>query len=57
MQGGLFFLDMLETGIYLARRGMVALSLPVDAADIERFTGAVAEFALARAPLLRQTGR
>ncbi len=40
----LFFFDMLEAGIYLARRGMVALSLPVGAADLDRFVAAVSEF-------------
>ncbi len=49
----LFFFDMLESGIYLARRGMVALSLPVGAAEIGRFVGAVAEFVEARGPLLQ----
>lgn len=48
----LFFFDMLAAGIYLARRGMVALSLPVGQAECDRFVDAVAEFAAARAPLL-----
>lgn len=50
----LFFFDMLERGIYLARRGMVALSLPVTDKDLERFTAAVTEFVQARGPLLRR---
>jgi glutamate-1-semialdehyde 2,1-aminomutase len=49
----LFFFDMLEAGIYLARRGMVALSLPVAAPDIARFIAAVGEFVQSRGPLLR----
>ncbi len=49
----LFFLDMLAAGIYLARRGMSALSLPVAEADCARYVAAVEEFAAARAPLLR----
>ena len=48
----LFFLDMLAAGIYLARRGMVALSLPVTEADCGRFVAAVEEFIAARRPLL-----
>ena len=49
----LFFFDMLEAGIYLARRGMVALSLPVGPAECERFVAAVAEFCSVRGALLR----
>ncbi len=49
----LFFLDMLETGIYLARRGMAALSLPVGAPELDRYAGAVADFLAARGPLLQ----
>ncbi|MBR0648374.1 aminotransferase class III-fold pyridoxal phosphate-dependent enzyme [Roseomonas terrae] len=52
----LFFFDMLEAGIYLARRGMVALSLPVGDADLDRFVAAVAAFADNRAELLRVDG-
>jgi glutamate-1-semialdehyde 2,1-aminomutase len=52
----LFFFDMLEAGIYLARRGMVALSLPVAEVDLDRFAAAVAEFAENRADLLRTDG-
>jgi len=49
----LFFFDMLEAGIYLARRGMVALSLPVGPAECARFVSAVAEFCSVRGALLR----
>jgi glutamate-1-semialdehyde 2,1-aminomutase len=52
----LFFLDMAAAGFYLARRGMVALSLPVSEADITRFVAAVADFAQARAALLPRLG-
>ena len=52
----LFFFDMLEAGIYLARRGMVALSLPVTDADLDRFVAAVGDFADNRAELLRMDG-
>lgn len=49
----LFFFDMMKAGIYLARRGMVALSLPVGEAEMDRFVAAVGEFAESRAELLR----
>ncbi|MDJ0389074.1 aminotransferase class III-fold pyridoxal phosphate-dependent enzyme [Roseomonas sp. E05] len=52
----LFFFDMLAAGIYLARRGMVALSLPVGEAEMARFVAAVGEFAESRAELLRAGG-
>mgnify|MGYP001197260733 FL=1 len=48
----LFFFDMLAAGIYLARRGMAALSLPVTDADCARYVAAVEEFISARQPLL-----
>jgi glutamate-1-semialdehyde 2,1-aminomutase len=48
----LFFFDMLAAGIYIARRGMVALSLPVTDADCGRYVAAVEEFIAARRPLL-----
>jgi glutamate-1-semialdehyde 2,1-aminomutase len=50
----LFFFDMLAAGMYLARRGMVALMLPVTDADCERFVAAVEEFCAARKPVLAQ---
>ncbi len=49
----LFFLDLMAGGIYLARRGMVALSLPVGEAELARFVAAVENFCAARGPLLR----
>jgi glutamate-1-semialdehyde 2,1-aminomutase len=48
----LFFFDMLAAGIYIARRGMAALSLPVIDADCDRYLAAVEEFLAARKPLL-----
>ncbi|MDN3565322.1 aminotransferase class III-fold pyridoxal phosphate-dependent enzyme [Paeniroseomonas aquatica] len=48
----LFFFDLLAQGIYLARRGMAALSLPVGEADCARYVAAVEEFVAARKPLL-----
>jgi glutamate-1-semialdehyde 2,1-aminomutase len=53
----LFFFDMLEAGVYLARRGMAALSLPVGEAECARYVAAVEEFAAARQPLLAEAGR
>jgi len=53
----LFFFDMLEAGIYLARRGMTALSLPVGEAEAARFVEAVAGFAAERAPLIAALSR
>lgn len=47
----LFFFDMMAAGIYMARRGMVALSLPVGHAECERFVAAVDEYCASRAPL------
>ena len=48
----LLFLDMLERGFYLARRGMVALSLEVGAAELERFAAAFADWLDARGRVL-----
>jgi glutamate-1-semialdehyde 2,1-aminomutase len=49
----LFFFDLLQAGIYLARRGMVAMSLPVGEAECERFAQAVDAFCTTRGPLMR----
>jgi glutamate-1-semialdehyde 2,1-aminomutase len=48
----LFFFDMLERGIYLARRGMLILSLPIGAAECDWLVEAVEDFLTTRAPLL-----
>ena len=40
----LFFLDMLDRGFYLARRGMIALSLEVGEAELTRFETAIQDF-------------
>jgi glutamate-1-semialdehyde 2,1-aminomutase len=48
----LFFFDMMAAGIYLARRGLAALSLPVGDAECARYVEAVTEFAAVRGPLL-----
>lgn len=52
----LLFLDLLERGFYIARRGMVALSLVVGEAELAAFRDAVDEVLALRAPLLRAAG-
>jgi glutamate-1-semialdehyde 2,1-aminomutase len=49
----LLFLDLLERGYYIARRGMVALSLVVGEAERAGFVEAVDEFLALRGPLMR----
>jgi glutamate-1-semialdehyde 2,1-aminomutase len=53
----LFFFDMLERGIYLARRGFMALSLPIGAAEMERLEGAVGDFLDTRLDLVRESSQ
>jgi len=48
----LLFLDMLERGFYLARRGMVALSLEVGAAELDGFAAAFTDWLDARGRVL-----
>jgi len=48
----LFHLDMLERGFYLARRGMIALSLEIGDDECGSFCSAVAEFVAQRRTLL-----
>ena len=48
----LFFYDLIERGIYIARRGMMALSLPLTEADADLLFGAVDEFHKARRTLI-----
>jgi glutamate-1-semialdehyde 2,1-aminomutase len=50
---GLFFFDLLERGVYVARRGMMNLSLPIGATEIDALTGAFEEFVTVRGSLLR----
>jgi glutamate-1-semialdehyde 2,1-aminomutase len=50
---GLFFFDMLERGIYLARRGMINLSLPIGPAETDALAAAFEEFVTVRGNLLR----
>lgn len=48
----LFFFDMLERGLYLARRAMMALSLEIGDAECDAFAEAVEDFLATRAPLI-----
>jgi glutamate-1-semialdehyde 2,1-aminomutase len=48
----LFFFDMLEHGIWLARRGMFTLCLPIGDTECSRLAAAVEEFLSSRRSLL-----
>ncbi len=52
----LFFFDMLAAGIWLARRGMMTLCLPIGDAECDRLVAAVEEFLSTRASLLAAAG-
>ncbi len=47
----LLFFDLLAAGFWMARRGMMALSLPVGDAECDRLAAALGEFLTVRAPL------
>jgi glutamate-1-semialdehyde 2,1-aminomutase len=49
----LFFFDLLAQGIWLARRGMMTVSLPVGDAECDALVAAVDEFLAARKSLLQ----
>ncbi|MFT7675193.1 MAG: glutamate-1-semialdehyde 2,1-aminomutase, partial [Gammaproteobacteria bacterium] len=49
----LIFLDLLERGYYIARRGFIALMLPHTDQDLDGFVGAMREILTARITLLR----
>jgi glutamate-1-semialdehyde 2,1-aminomutase len=49
----LFFFDAVRDGFWLARRGMMALSLPLTEADADAFAESVGEFIAVRGPLLQ----
>ena len=49
----LFFFDMMAAGIWIARRGFVALNIMIGDAEGERFVAAVEEFVTARKALLQ----
>lgn len=48
----LLFLDLLDAGVYIARRGFIALSLALTDADLDRFVDAVDGVVTARRELL-----
>ena len=48
----LFFFDMVAAGYYLARRGLIALMLPVDDADLAGFVDTVEAFLIRRQAFL-----
>lgn len=48
----LVFLDLLERGFYMARRGFVALSLAVEEPDTDRFLASLAEIVAERRSIL-----
>ena len=54
----LYFFDLLAAGIYIARRGMIAMSLPIGDAECDRLVAAVEEFCALRRPFMasRLTG-
>ena len=49
----LFYFDMSAAGIWIARRGFVALNIMIGDAEADRFVAAVEEFVAARKALLR----
>jgi glutamate-1-semialdehyde 2,1-aminomutase len=53
----LFYFDMLQHGLWLARRGMINLSLPIDDAECDRLVQAVETFVERRNPLFDGAGR
>jgi len=52
---GLFFFDMLRRGVYMARRGFMALSLPIGDAEIDHLVEAVDGFLDARSDVATRT--
>jgi len=50
----LFFFDMVSHGIWLARRGMMALSLPIGDAECDVLAAAVKAFLSVRRPILER---
>ncbi len=51
----LFYFDLLAAGIWFAKRGMMALSIALDAADADKLAAAVEEFAATRASLFKNS--
>jgi glutamate-1-semialdehyde 2,1-aminomutase len=52
----LFHLDMLQRGFYLARRGFISLSLPLDQSDLDAFAAAFEDFMAGYGAVLRDLG-
>lgn len=52
----LYFLDLMAASIYIARRGMIAMSLPVGDIECDRLAAAVDEFCALRGPLMARGG-
>jgi glutamate-1-semialdehyde 2,1-aminomutase len=52
----LFHFDLMERGVYAARRGQINLSLPMNEADLEAIVDAVSFFLARREPLLSALG-
>ncbi|MGZ5906407.1 MAG: aminotransferase class III-fold pyridoxal phosphate-dependent enzyme, partial [Reyranella sp.] len=50
----LFYFDMMAAGIWIARRGFVALNIMIGEAEGDRFVAAVEEFVTARKALLQR---
>jgi glutamate-1-semialdehyde 2,1-aminomutase len=48
----LFFFDLQKAGLWIARRGMMSLSLPLSTADYDAMVAAVDDFAASRGDLL-----
>jgi glutamate-1-semialdehyde 2,1-aminomutase len=53
----LFYFDLVARGIWIAKRGMMALSIALDEADADKLAAAVEEFAETRAPLFEGARR
>jgi glutamate-1-semialdehyde 2,1-aminomutase len=49
----LFYFDLVERGIWFAKRGMLALSIALEETDHDKLVSAVEDFAETRAPLFR----
>jgi glutamate-1-semialdehyde 2,1-aminomutase len=50
----LMFFDLIARGFYLARRGLIALSLPVSDADADAFIAAIDDLLTVRRGALTQ---
>jgi glutamate-1-semialdehyde 2,1-aminomutase len=52
----LFYFDLVARGIWVAKRGMFALSIALDESDGDKLVDAVDDFAQTRAPLFNGVG-